>query len=128
MRCAVGPVGSFPGVGRILRGHLAAWRNEGILTQVNYDLPSLARVKEGRKPEPTASVIAPQSVKTSTYAPLTSQGTDAEKEDRRQEAGHPHRHELILAVPVTTASLSENAVGIQLLDQAKKTHPTISKS
>lgn len=29
---------------------------------------------------------------------------------------------------VTAASLSENAVGIQLLDQAKKTYPTISKS
>lgn len=35
---------------------------------------------------------------------------------------------LILAVTVTAASLSENAVGIQLLDQAKKTYPTISKS
>lgn len=35
---------------------------------------------------------------------------------------------LILAVTVTAASLSENAVGIQLLDQAKKTYPTISES
>jgi transposase len=35
---------------------------------------------------------------------------------------------LILAVTVTAASLSENAVGIRLLDQAKKTYPTISKS
>jgi hypothetical protein len=37
----------------------------------------LARVKEGRKPEPTASAIDTQSVKTSTNVPLTSQGTDA---------------------------------------------------
>lgn len=29
---------------------------------------------------------------------------------------------------VTAANLSDNAVGIQLLDQAKKTYPTISKS
>ncbi|WP_329537061.1 transposase (plasmid) [Streptomyces sp. NBC_01450] len=38
------------------------------------------------------------------------------------------RDEGILAVTVTAASLSGNAVGIQLLDQAKKTYPTISKS
>jgi hypothetical protein len=31
-------------------------------------------------------------------------------------------------VTVTAASLSENALGIRLLDQAKEKHPTISKS
>lgn len=36
-------------------------------------------MKEGRKPEPTASVIDTQSVKTSGNVPLTSQGTDAAK-------------------------------------------------
>lgn len=36
--------------------------------------------------------------------------------------------EAVLAVTVTAASLSENAVGIRLLDQDKKTYPTISKS
>jgi transposase len=35
---------------------------------------------------------------------------------------------LILAVTVTAASLSENALGISLLDQAKAEYPTISKS
>jgi transposase len=35
---------------------------------------------------------------------------------------------LILAVTVTAASLSENALGIRLLDQAKKTYPSIVKS
>ena len=57
--------------------YYAAWRDEGIVTQLNYDLTGLARVKEGRKPEPTASVIDTQSVKTSTNVPVTSQGTDA---------------------------------------------------
>ena len=57
--------------------YYAAWRDDGIHTQLNYDLTGLARVKEGRKPEPTASAIDTQSVKTSTNAPLTSQGTDA---------------------------------------------------
>lgn len=34
-----------------------AWRDEGIVARLNYDLTGLARVKEGRKPEPAASVI-----------------------------------------------------------------------
>lgn len=66
----------FPNHGAVY-AYYAAWRDEGILTQLNYDLTGLARVKEGRKPEPTASVIDTQRVKTSTNGPLTSQGTDA---------------------------------------------------
>jgi transposase len=66
----------FPNHGTVY-AYYAAWRDEGILAQLNYDLTGLARVKEGRKPEPTASVIDTQSVKTSTNVPLTSQGTDA---------------------------------------------------
>lgn len=37
--------------------HYATWRDEGILAQLNYDLTGLAHAKEGRNPEPTASVI-----------------------------------------------------------------------
>jgi hypothetical protein len=86
-------------------------------------------VKEGRKPEPTASVIDTQSVKTSTNVPATSQGTDAAKKIVGRNRGIPtDTIGLILAVTVTAASLSENALGIRLLDQAKNTYPTISKS
>ncbi|MEU0222237.1 transposase, partial [Streptomyces sp. NPDC006265] len=55
----------FPNYGTVY-AYYAAWRDEGIFTQLNCDLVGLARVKEGRKPEPTASVIDTQSVKTST--------------------------------------------------------------
>lgn len=34
------------------RAYYAAWPDEGIFTQRNYDLVGLARVKYGRKPEP----------------------------------------------------------------------------
>lgn len=37
--------------------YYAARRDEGIFAQLNYDLTVLARVKEGRKPEPTASQV-----------------------------------------------------------------------
>jgi len=109
--------------------YYAAWRDEGIFTQLNYDLVGLARVKEGRKPEPTASVIDTQSVKTSTNVPVTSQGTDAAKKIVGRKRGIlTDTLGLLLTVTVTAASLSENTLGILLLDQAKKTYPTISKS
>src|SRR3954467_9851690 len=63
----------FPNHGTVY-AYYAAWRDEGIFAQLNYDLTALARVKEGRKPEPTGSAIDTQSVKTSTNAPVTSQG------------------------------------------------------
>jgi len=53
----------FPNHGTVC-AYYAAWRDEGILAQLNYDLTGQARVKEGRKPEPTASVIDTQSVRT----------------------------------------------------------------
>lgn len=91
--------------------------------------PALARVKEGRKPEPTASVIDTQSIKTSTNVPVTSQGTDAAKKIVGRKRGIlTDTIGLILAVTVTAASLSENVLGIRLLDQAKSAYPTIAKS
>ncbi|MDH6130290.1 IS5 family transposase, partial [Kitasatospora sp. GP82] len=118
----------FPNHGTVY-AYYAAWRDEGIFAQLNYDLTGLARVKEGRNPEPTASVIDTQSVKTSTNVPLTSQGTDAAKKIVGRKRGIlTDTIGLILAVAVTAASLSENAVGIHLLNQAKKTYPSISKS
>jgi hypothetical protein len=79
------------------------WRDEGILTQLDYDLTDLARVKEGRKPEPTDA---------------------AKKIVGRKRGILTDTIGLIRAVTATAASLSENAVGIQLLDQAKKTYLT----
>ncbi|MEY9988277.1 transposase [Streptomyces sp. V4I8] len=118
----------FPGHGTVYF-YYAAWRDEGIFAQLNYDLTGLARVKDGRKPEPTASVIDTQSVKTSTNVPLTSQGTDAAKKIVGRKRGIlTDTIGLILAVTVTAAGLSENALGIRLLDQAKAKYPTISKS
>ncbi|WP_380284050.1 IS5 family transposase [Kitasatospora purpeofusca] len=120
----------FPNHGTVY-AYYAAWRDEGIFAQLNYDLAGLARVKEGRKPGPTASVIDTQSVKTSTNVPLASQGTNAAKKIVGRKRGIlTDTIGLVLAVTVTVtaASLSENALGIRLLNQAKKTYPSISKS
>ena len=68
-------------------------------------------------------------MKTSTNVPLTSQGTDATKKIAGRKRGIvTDTIGLLLAVTVTAASLSENALGIHLLNQAKKTYPSLSKS
>jgi transposase len=118
----------FPPHGTVY-AYYAAWRDEGIFAQLNYDLTGLARVKEGRKPEPTAAIIDTQSIKTSTNVPLTSQGTDAGKKIVGRKRGIvTDALGLILAVMVSAASLSDNTIGIQLLNQTKNTYPTITKT
>jgi transposase len=109
--------------------YYAAWRDEGIFAQIGYELAGLARVKEGRKPEPTAAVIDTQSVKTSTNVPLTSQGTDAGKKIVGRKRGIiTDALGIILAVTVTAASLSDNAIGTHLLSEAQGAYPTITKA
>ena len=109
--------------------YYAAWRDEGIFVQLNYEMTGLARVKEGRTAEPTACVMDTQSVKTSTSVPLTSQGTDAAKKIVGRKRGIvTDTLGLILAVAVAAAGLSDNVIGKGLLDQTKSTYPTISKT
>jgi transposase len=109
--------------------YYAAWRDEGIFTRLGYELTGLARTKEGRQPEPTAAIIDTQSIKTSTNVPLASQGIDAGKKIVGRKRGLiTDVLGLILAVTVTAASLSDNAIGIRLLNEAKNTYPTISKA
>jgi transposase len=118
----------FPPHGTVY-SYFAAWRDEGIFTRLGYELTGMARAKEGRTPEPTAAVIDTQTVKTSMNVPVTSQGTDAGKKIVGRKRGIiTDALGLILAVTVTAASMSDNAIGIRLLSQAKNDYPTISKA
>jgi transposase len=114
---------------RTVYGYYAAWRDEGIFAQLNYDLTGLARVKAGRAAEPSAAVIDTQSVKTSTNPPTATQGTDAAKRIVGRKRGIvTDALGLLLAAIVCAASVSENQAGIQVLNQAKEIHPTIVKT
>src|SRR3954469_19419222 len=57
-------------------GYFTAWTTDGIFAELNYDLTGLARARAGRSSQPSACVIDSQSVKTSTNAPLATQGID----------------------------------------------------
>jgi transposase len=114
---------------RTVYGYYAAWRDEGLFAQLNYDLTGLARVKAGRAGEPSAAVIDTQSVKTSTNPPTATQGTDAAKRIVGRKRGiATDALGLLLAVIVCAASVSENHAGAQILNQAKAIHPTLTKT
>jgi transposase len=70
-----------------------------------------------------------QSVKTSTNVPLATQGTDAGKKIVDRKRGIvTDTLGLLVAVVVTAASVSDNAIGTTLLDQAITTYPTLTKT
>ncbi|MFJ2186425.1 IS5 family transposase [Kitasatospora sp. NPDC087861] len=99
----------FPNHGTVY-AYYAAWYDEGIFAQLNYD-----RLGD-RHPE---------------HEDLHQRALDqytAKKIVGRKRGILTDTIGLILAVTVTAASLSENAVGIRLLNQAKKTYPSISKT
>jgi transposase len=68
-------------------------------------------------------------VKTSTNVPAATQGIDAGKKIVGRKRGIiTDTLGLLLAVIVTAASVSDNTIGNDLLDQATTTHPTLSKT
>ncbi|GLW34499.1 hypothetical protein Areg01_74360 [Actinoplanes regularis] len=70
-----------------------------------------------------------QSVKTSTNVPAATQGTDAAKKIVGRKRGIiTDTLGLLLFVIVTAASISDNVIGIELLDQIATTYPTITKT
>jgi transposase len=110
-------------------GYFAAWSGEGIFVELNYNLTGLVRDHSGRTVAPTASIMDTQSVKTSTNVPLATQGIDAGKKIVGRKRGLvTDTLGLLLAVVVTAASVSDNAIGADLLDQATTTHPTLAKT
>ncbi|ROP30414.1 IS5 family transposase [Couchioplanes caeruleus] len=110
-------------------GYFALWSKEGIFTALNYNLTGLVRDHHGRSAEPTASIMDTQSVKTSTNVPLKTQGIDAGKKIAGRKRGIiTDTLGLLLAVIVTAASVSDNVIGNDLLDQATATHSALTKT
>ena len=65
-------------------GWYARWTREGVLDDIHDHLRRMARVKAGRKPEPTAAIVDSQSVKSTDVGGPT--GFDAGKKGERPQA------------------------------------------
>lgn len=89
----------------------------------------MVRTQTGRQAEPTASIIDSQSIKTSTNVPTASQGIDACKRIVGRKRGIvTDTLGLLLAIIVTAASVSDNTIGLTLLDRATAAYPTLTKA
>jgi transposase len=109
--------------------YFKTWTTDGIFTELNYGLNGLVRTKTGRKAEPSASIMDSQSLKTSTNVPNTTQGIDAGKRIVGRKRGIiTDTLGLLLAVIVTAASVSDNTIGLTLLDRATAAYPTLTKA
>jgi transposase len=108
--------------------YFAAWRDEGVFTQLSGLLHRLVRTDQQRQAEPSAAVLDAQSVKTSTNVPTTSQGVDAAKKIvGRKRSIITDTLGLLLMVLVTAASVQDSMAGIRLIQRVAAAFPTIRK-
>ncbi|MBD2835229.1 IS5 family transposase [Streptomyces pratensis] len=109
--------------------YFARWQEEGVFDQLNSLLRRQVRRQEGRDDEPTACVIASQSIKTSTNVPATGQGIDAGKKIvGRKRSIVIDTVGLLLGVLVTAASVQDSTAGRTLIERIAAEHPTIRKT
>ena len=91
---------------RTVYGYFAAWRDNGVLTQLHDRLHDQARAAAGRDLKPTAAVIDSQSVKAADTVPKASRGWDnAKKVNGRKRHIAVDTMGLLLAIAVTAASV-----------------------
>ena len=91
-------------------------------------LPCQAREKAGRAEDPTAVVLDTQSIRAATaFRPTT--GKDAGKRVPGRKRGLAvDALGLIIAVVVMAASVTDNVIGVSLLDKVAEHTPTVSKA
>ncbi|ROO87970.1 IS4 family transposase [Actinocorallia herbida] len=106
--------------------YFAAWRDDGLTQTIHDLLRCRVREKAGRGEDPSGVAMDSQTVHAAAGVPSETTGLDPGKKSRgRKRAIATDTLGLIIAVVVTAASVHDNAVGIELLDQVAIDNPSV---
>ncbi|MFC7532814.1 IS5 family transposase [Actinoplanes sp. GCM10030250] len=109
--------------------YFALWRDDGTDQAIHDLLRCQAREKAGRAEDPSAVVLDTQSIRAANHVPAATTGKDAGKKVPGRKRGLAvDALGLIIAVVVTAASVSDNVIGIELLDKVAEHTPTVTRA
>jgi transposase len=109
--------------------YFALWRDDGTDQAIHDLLRCQAREKAGRAEDPSAIVLDTQSIRAANHVPAATTGKDAGKKVPGRKRGLAvDALGLIVAVVVTAASVTDNTIGIRLLDRVVAHTPTVTKA
>jgi len=107
--------------------YFGLWRDDGTDAAVHDLLRCQAREKAGRREDPSAVSVDTQSYRAANHVPAATTGKDAGKRVPGRKRGLAvDTLGLIIAVVVTAASVTDNAIGITLLDKVAEHTPTVT--
>jgi len=109
--------------------YFALWRDDGTDQAIHDLLRCQAREKAGRAEDPTAVVLDTQSIRAANHVPADTTGKDAGKRVPGRKRGLAvDALGLIIAVVVTAASITDNTIGIRLLNKVAEHTPTVTRA
>jgi transposase len=108
--------------------YFGLWRDDRTTAAIHEILRCQGREQAGRREDPTAVSVDTQSIRAANNVPAATTGKDANKRVPGRRRGLAvDALGLIIAVVVTAASATDNAIGIQLLDHVAARAPTVTK-
>lgn len=109
--------------------YFALWRDDGTDQTIHDLLRCQTREKAGRTEDPSAVVLDTQSIRAANHVPAATTGKDAAKRVPGRKRGLAvDALGLIIAVVVTAAGVTDNAIGIRLLDKVVEHTPTVTRA
>jgi transposase len=109
--------------------YFGLWRDDGTDQSIHDLLRCQAREQAGRAEDPSAVVLDTQSIRAANHVPAATTGKDVGKKVSGRKRGLAvDALGLIIAVVVMAASVTDNVIGVRLLDKVVEHTPTVTRA
>jgi transposase len=109
--------------------YFGLWRDDGTDQVIHDLLRCQAREQAGRAEDPSAVVLDTQSIRAANHVPAATTGKDVGKKVSGRKRGLAvDALGLIIAVVVMAASVTDNVIGVHLLDKVVEHTPTVTRA